>query len=214
MSVHVARAELVLARPAHEPLAELGLDPDPLQSIAAVYADLDDDLCERAEVIVDVLPLTAGETRRARRAMRRQARRDAESHDSQSLPRRRTSAAGRDPLGLDDLLHGSRPARRGLVETAERQPQLNAVRAKAIGHDQLLCVQVLLRAESQLTGRAKGHLTALLACFDQFAARNRWRAVGSDLPGLGFLGSDGPARRRRFDRRASTGRFRRTAPTS
>lgn len=205
MSVHVARAELVLARAAHEPLAELGLDPDPLQSLAAVYADLDDRLAERAEVIVDLLALTPGETRCARRQMRRRARRDAQRHDSPP-PRPRNRGAGRDPLGLDDLLHGPSRAR-GVVEAAERQPQLKAVRAKATGHDQLLGVQILLRAESQQKARAKGHLLALLACLDQFTGRNHWRVVGSDLPGLAFVGSDGPLRRRRFDRRVATGRF-------
>ena len=200
----------MLARAAHEPLAELGLDPDPLQALAAAYQDLDDDLDETAEVCVDVLPLTRGEERRARARLRRHARRDAHRHQpAPATPTLRSRSRGRDPLGLADLL--ARPAspggRRGAVESAERRALGEALRVKAIGHAPVLRVQVLLRVQSQVEGRAKGHLRAVLVGFDQFAARNHWRVVGSDVPGLRFLGSDGVLRRGRFDRRLASGRF-------
>jgi hypothetical protein len=203
-----ARAELVLARPAHEPLADIGLDPDPLQAVATAYQNLDDDLHETAEVVVDVLALTAREARRARARLRRQAHRNARRHE----PGRSVWAArsrGRDPLGLNDLLTrrtgaGARP---GAVESAERHALAQALRTKAIGHAPLLHVQVLLRVQSQSRDRARAHLRAMLAAFDVFAGPNHWRVVGHDLPGLWLLGSDGVLRRRRFDRRMASGRF-------
>jgi hypothetical protein len=81
------------------------------------------------------------------------------------------------------------------------------LRVKAAGHAPLLAVQLLIETRATDHATANVHLRALLSCFDQFAAGNHWRAVGLDLPGLGFTGSDGPLRRRGFDRRARTGRF-------
>ena len=204
--LHVARAELVLARPAHEPLAELALDPDPLQAFAAAYQCLDDTLQETAEVVVDVLPLSAWETRRARARLRRRARRDSRHHPA-APPRARSRQ--RDPLGLGDLL--ARPtdsrSRADAVESAERHALAQALRAKTVGHAPLLQTQVLLCVQSEDRGRARAHLRAILAAFDQFAARNHWRAVGHDLLGVWLLGSDGMLCRRRFDRRRASGRF-------
>ena len=70
----VMRAELRLARPSSEPLAHLGLDPDPLQSFARALAALHPER-ERGQVAVDLLPCTAGARRRMRRTLLRQARR-------------------------------------------------------------------------------------------------------------------------------------------
>ncbi|UTI63925.1 hypothetical protein NBH00_21600 [Paraconexibacter antarcticus] len=205
--VGVVRCELVLARAAHEPLGLLGLDPDPLQPLAAVVAGLQSGRGERAAVHVDVLAMTPGEARRWRtrtqRTVRRQQRRD---EPTPSSPGRSGGSAG--PLNLNDLF--ARPesaSRNDVVHAARRQNVIEGLRAKAAGHGQLLAVQVLLEVRSPDRGTARSHLRALLACFDQFAAQNHWRAVGVDLPGLGFTGSDGPLRRRRFDARLATGRF-------
>jgi len=67
-SIEVVRAELRLARPSSEPLANLPLSPDPLQSFARVIARLVHTHGERAEVAVDLLPATPATRRRLGRS--------------------------------------------------------------------------------------------------------------------------------------------------
>jgi hypothetical protein len=69
----VRRAELVLARPATEPLDHLKLDPDPLHAFARALSGLRDDLGESASVVVDVRPATAAQRRWLRHGLLRQA---------------------------------------------------------------------------------------------------------------------------------------------
>src|SRR5205085_11557652 len=75
--VHVARAELTLARESSEPLRRLTLKPDPLVSFARVLGGVRDDLGERAEVIVDLMPVTPSQRRRRLRAAVAKERRSA-----------------------------------------------------------------------------------------------------------------------------------------
>ena len=70
-SVQVVRAELRLARPSSEPLADVPLNPDPLQSFARVIARLDRSHGEQAQIAVDLLPTTPATRRRLRRRRRR-----------------------------------------------------------------------------------------------------------------------------------------------
>ncbi|WP_409494354.1 hypothetical protein [Amycolatopsis sp. cmx-11-12] len=62
--MHVARAELVLARPAHLSLKALPLRPDdPLQALANALGDVRPDLGETVDVCLDLIPLTPARTR-------------------------------------------------------------------------------------------------------------------------------------------------------
>src|SRR4051812_5874843 len=62
--LHVARAELVLARPAHLPLRALPIRPDdPLQTLANALSDVRVDLGESVQVCVDLIPLTPARIR-------------------------------------------------------------------------------------------------------------------------------------------------------
>lgn len=191
----VARAELVLARPSTEPLAQRGIDPDPLQSIAGVLAGLRADLDERAVVALDLLPVTPGKRGRLRRRMLRRARRRA--------------GGGEQPT-IGELL-GGEPAgrrRRDPADLVERRAETRALQGKLGNPQPLFEMQLLVVAESKAAGRAKARLQALLSCFDAFAGENHLRASGVNLAGLAFLGSDLPGRRRRFDRRLCSGLFR------
>ena len=69
-------------------------------------------------------------------------------------------------------------------------------------------VQVLLRVAAPGKGRAKAVLGNLEAAFATTADRNHLKVRGLPLMGTGFLGSDLPWRRGRFDRRFATGLFR------
>jgi hypothetical protein len=188
----VRRTELVLARPSVEPLARLAPQPDPLQPFAAAIGRLHS-RGEAASVCVDLLPASGFRGTRLRRRLRREARR---IHGE-----RRDWAA---------LLNGEerRRGRPDPDEQVERRGAVQAVDAKLRDCGELFEAQILLRSEAATQMRAKVAMAGLLAAFRPMADRNRLRASGLPIPGLAFLGSDAPLRRRSFDRRFSTGLFR------
>lgn len=192
----VMRAELRLARSSSEPLAHLGLDPDPLQSFARALAALDPQR-ERAQVAVDLLPCTAGARRRLRRSLLRQARRDhpAVPYTGGGL--------------LDVLTGGGRPAgRQPAADVVEQRAQREQIAAKVLQNEPLFHLQVLVRCHAPVKGMAAERLQALLGCLDAWAGANSFRVVGVRLAGVAFLGADLPGRRAWFDRRMDTGLFR------
>jgi hypothetical protein len=195
--IEVARAELVLARSSSEPLRAVGLDPDPLSGFAGSIDALDPAGGDRATVCVDLLPVTPGKRRRLRRRLLRLAR-----HDHQQGP----------PPGeaLADLLSGG--GRRGAAarpaELIERRVGRQALARKLGTAEPMFEMQVLVRVASPVPGRAKAQLAATLAAWDVFAGENHLRVCGLRIPGVAFLGSDLPGRRRWFDRRLDSGLFR------
>jgi len=197
----VARAELVLARPDTDPLGELGLKPDPLQAFALAFGRVRDDLGEDAAVAIDVMPASAREQRRLRSRLERRAERDA-----------RSRRPGNGPGVFDELfpeLQGGGGSRRAnAAQTVHQRSDVRHLWTK-LGEDQpLFRVQVLIRAESQIKGRAEAHVKALETCFRQFAGKNHWKVAGWRIPGIVFFGADSWWRRRYFDYRFRTGLFR------
>jgi hypothetical protein len=192
----VMRAELRLARPSSEPLAHLGLDPDPLQSFARALAALHPER-ECGQVAVDLLPCTAGARRRMRRTLLRQARRT-------------NTTASYTGGGMLDLLAGAgrQAGRQPAADVVEQRAQREQIAAKVLQNEPLFHMQVLVRCQAPVKGIAAERLQGLLGCFDGWAAANSFRVVGVRLAGLAFLGSDLPGRRARFDRRMDTGLFR------
>ncbi len=188
-AVHVARAELRLARPSTEPLAHLPLQPDPLQSFARVLAGLDYRRGERAEVAIDLLPRTAGTRRRLRRRMLRDARR---REDDPAAARQRERPRGR-----------RRPA-----EMVEQRVAREELAAKLVQAEPLFGLQVLVRCSAPERGTAVSCLHGLLACFDSMAGANSLRVVGVRVLGVAFLGSDLPGRRAWLDYRMRRGLFK------
>lgn len=191
--MHVARAELVLARPSVEPLRAAGVGPDPLAGFAGALDALRED--ETAEVCVDLSPITPARRRRIRARMLRTARRA--DHD-------------RPQTSITELLDGAdaRPGK-SVPELVERRAGQRALTNKLGSPEPLFEIQVLVRVSSPIRGRAVDQLQALVAAFDGFAGDNHFRVSGLRLlGGAGFLGADAPWRRRRFDRRARTGLFR------
>ncbi len=187
--VHVARAELRLARPSTEPLAHLPLQPDPLQSFARVLAGLDYRRGERAEIAIDLLPRTAGTRRRLRRRMLRDARR---REGDPTAARQRERPRGR-----------RRPA-----EMVEQRVAREELAAKLVQAEPLFGLQVLVRCSAPEKGTAVSCLHGLLACFDSMAGANSLRVVGVRVLGVAFLGSDLPGRRGWLDYRMRRGLFK------
>lgn len=186
------RTQLVLARSASEPLGQLGLDPDPLQSFAAALDGARVEHGDRIQVAVDLMPSGPGRRRRLQRRLLKQTRRDPQPRLSDVLMGRERSAGG------------------GLVEPGElveRRSELRGLDQK-FGHGELLlAVQILIRCRSRSRGQARLLMQGAMSCFDAFAGMNHLRARGLRLPG-GFLGTDLPGARKRFDRRLDDGLFR------
>jgi len=192
----VVRAELVLARASSEPLRAAGLDPDPLSGFALAIDALDPAGGDVATICVDLLPVTPGKRRRLRRRLLRRARHRAPSPS----PGNELT----DLLGEGDRRRGGAPP----AELVEQRVGRQAL-ARKLGTDEpLFEMQILVRVASPVAGRAKAQLAAILATFDAFAGENHLRVSGLRVPGVVFLGSDLPGRRRRFDRRLASGLFR------
>lgn len=192
--VRTVRAELVLARSSAEPLAERGLNPDPLQAVAAAMDGLRDDLDETASVVLDLRPVSPARRRRLRAQMLRTSRRATQVRPS-----------------IADMLQGEvDPRRLGRqpADLVERRAQTRALQGKLGTPKPLLEIQLLIRVQSVSAERAHGRLQALLSCFDAFVGENYLKVSGTRVLGLWFWGSNLPGRRHRFDRRLRTGLFR------
>jgi hypothetical protein len=187
------RTELVLAHPSVEPLARPDGNPDPLQAFAAAMAALRPDRGEEAIVCLDLLPATGRRRGRLRRRLGREARR---RHRERSK--------------WGELLGGERRGRDRAQpdELIERRLVGQALDAKLRDSGPLFEAQILLCCRAPERSRAKAAMRRLLSAFEPLADRNWLRASGLPVPGLAFLGSDLPLRRRRFDRRLATGYFR------
>ncbi len=196
---HVVRAELVLARPSSEPLALVGLVPDPHQLFANAFASVRRG--ESASVVLDLLPATGAQRRRLRRRLLHEA------HIAEH-------PAGAGILGwLRSAGGGDQQAQRAsLSEQIERRAEARQLSVKLLEHDPLFELQALIRVESESEERARGHVEALLSCFDAWSGQNWFRVAGFNLLGLRFWGADASAwSRRRFDRRFERGLFRPSA---
>jgi hypothetical protein len=196
---HVVRAELVLARPSSEPLALVGLAPDPHQLFANAFGNIRRG--ESASVVLDLLPATGAQRRRLRRRLLHEA------HIAEH-------PAGAGILGwLRGAGGGDQQAQRAsLSEQIERRAEARQLSVKLLEHDPLFELQVLIRVESESEERARGHVEALLSCFDAWSGQNWFRVAGFNLLGLRFWGADAVAwSRRRFDRRFKSGLFQPSA---
>jgi hypothetical protein len=207
--VHVARAELVLAADAARPLRAVPLRSDLLQSFAAAVLDVRPELGERAEVCVDLVPVTAARARRLRSARVRHAQAG------------RSAGAGGGLLrgGLElarelaaELRPGGRPGTSGQTSrdagtsSGTAREVRDAVGKFADPLVPLFEVQVLAVAVSRVPGRASAHLHQVLAAFDVMRGENWWRVAGFNL-GVAHVGADSRLFRRSFDRRLASGEF-------
>jgi hypothetical protein len=186
----VLRTELVLARPSSDPLRAVGIDPDPLAAFARAIGSIEPDGALTATACVDLLPVTPGQQRRTRRRVLRQAK-----------------SASRQHL-IDDLVARDSKGPAEPAELVQRRFDRHALSSKLGSAEPLFWIQVLLCVSAPTPGQAKQTMDALLAAFDVFAGDNHFRASGVRIPGVTFLGSDLPIRRRRFDRRLATSLFR------
>ncbi len=195
-SQYIERAELVLALPDAKPLASLGLNPDPLQSLAAAFASVRSEEGEQVEVCLDLIPVSERRLARRRRALLAAARRKGPSAYGESLTTGRAAGLG---AGLMDALtsdwNGNRPAR-----TTNRVPRQSDVRdsvGKFTPGGAVFAVQLLLRASARYPQAARARMNQLLAAVACTSGEN-------------YFKPHHPKTRRaiaRFDHRMATGEF-------
>ncbi|MFC9608003.1 ATP/GTP-binding protein [Streptomyces niveus] len=191
---YIERVELLLALPDRNPLASLALDPDPLQQLATALAWVSTETGERADVVIDVIPVSERKLARRRRWLLSQAGR-------------------RDPSAAGEQLDGSVTATltRQLTyawngvktdsSSRERTPRIADLR-ESIGKfvpeaGAVFAVQLLLRTEAAHPQSALNHMQQLITVFASTSGKN-------------YLKPHRPRTRRAiasFDRRFATGDF-------
>jgi hypothetical protein len=193
--LHVARAELVLARPSYLPLRALSIHPDdPLQTLANALGDVRVDLGEAVQVCLDLIPLTPA---RIRHLARRAA---SHSRGNDVRPFGVVADVAAELLG--EFLPIARTPAGARSRNATPSPQ--RVANKFATDEPSFAIQVLIRCVSEIPGRAQAHLRSVIGAFDIFRGENYWRVRGPRVLGWHF-GADTVLVRRRFDRRFRTG---------
>jgi hypothetical protein len=197
--VHVARAELRLAHSDVRPLRHVPLRPDPLTPFAAAVRDLRRDLDEQVDVCLDLLPVLPRDV--AARTRKLVAQAGGTGGFAASSPAWWRELGG-SPLEMGRSA-GGKQRRSGEGDVKVRR----AAERFGAGEQPVFAVQLLIRTQSTVPGRAKTHLARALAAFDQWSEQNHWRVAGVNLGGAGHLGADLPLLRAWFDHRIATGRF-------
>jgi uncharacterized protein (DUF2267 family) len=214
---YVCRGELRLARDSVEPLADLGLDPDPLGVYARVFALARDELQEDIRVAVDMVPASPSQRRRLRGRLAKQA-----SASDLDGPRRRGSRGARAAAAVSGFVaQMAQEANIGPpVRAASAAPlskidplalvrhrsEMREINRKLYEPDAMFELQVLVRTQSLSKGRSKALYQAVLGAFEIFAGDNEFRTSGLRLF-MRFGGSDMWWRRWWFDYRLRTGHF-------
>lgn len=208
---YVARAELVLARPDHRRLAAANLTPDPLQMMAAACAHIDSGQGERADLIVDLVPVSSRKVARwRRRLMRHAARRGPSAYGEQftagSSGSRAGSGFGRVLAGLNGGV--KYPAAREASPQRARQTDLADGVGKFLpdADAQVFAIQILVRVEACRPARARTLLHQVMAVMDAWRGENWWRPVGPRRTAWSPY-SNVWWYRKSFDRRYRTGEF-------
>ncbi|MFE7035448.1 ATP/GTP-binding protein [Streptomyces sp. NPDC057621] len=213
---HVARAELALALPDYLSLREVPLKPDPLEALAAAVADVREDLGERADIVLDPVPISPSKVSRRRSRLLAQARRNPSSMPAiPGLPRQATGGlnfGGLASLGKEIAAEmrgqqgrgGQRPVQR------QRMPSVSDVKAAmgkfGPGADPVFALQLLIRTSSSDPTRPRMLLEQIMATLEGWAGDNHLRPVGLNLL-VTRLRADSRLYRRSFDRRFATGEF-------
>ncbi|MEU8883904.1 hypothetical protein [Streptomyces hydrogenans] len=210
---YVARAELVLARADHRRLAAASLTPDPLQMMAAACAHVDSDRGERADLVVDLVPVSGRRVVRwRRRLMRRAARRGPSAYGEQITAASGGSGGGGSwfgqvAAGLTGGAGGGKPSVPRRASSLRQTDLADGVGKFLPSADmQVFAVQVLIRVEARHPARARTLLHQVMAVMDAWRGENWWRPVGPRRTRWSPYSSVW-WRRASFDRRYRTGEF-------
>ncbi|WP_407699128.1 type IV secretory system conjugative DNA transfer family protein [Streptomyces alkaliterrae] len=200
--LYTARAELVLALPAHRPLAGAVVKPDPLQLVAAAMAQVDSARGESAEVVIDLVPISGDEVAARRRRLVRRGQRRGRAAYGEALGPGGGSAWEAVSQGLSGGSAGRGSA--GRRPPAQRADLAEAVGKFVPGAKTVFGVQVLVRTVATHPARARARLHQVVAALEVGRGENRWRPVGPRR-GVWRPYSNVWWRRWSFDRRFASG---------
>ncbi|WP_331757095.1 ATP/GTP-binding protein (plasmid) [Streptomyces sp. NBC_01544] len=193
---YVQRVELTLALPDQKPLASLGLNPDPLQQLAAAMASVRTEDDERADVVLDLVPVRERRLTRRRRRLLAQSKRRGPSAYGERL----TGGLGGGGV-WESVLAGWSGGKTAGGGRGERLPRMTDLRDGVGKFDPaagaVFAVQLLLRTEAGHPQIALARMNQLIAAFSATTGENylkprrprtRWRIAS-------------------FERRFATGEF-------
>ncbi|MBT2439988.1 ATP/GTP-binding protein [Streptomyces sp. ISL-36] len=192
---YVQRAELTVAMGDQKPLASLGLNPDPLQQLAAAMASVRTEAGERADVVLDVVPVRERHLARRRRRLLAQSKRRGPSAYGERL------TGGLGGGGVWGSVTAAWSGGKTASGRGERLPRMTDLR-DGVGKFEpsagaVFAVQLLLRTEAAHPQAALARMNQLLAAFAATSGEN-------------YLKPRRPRTRCRiahFDRRFATGEF-------
>ncbi|MCX4826186.1 ATP/GTP-binding protein [Streptomyces sp. NBC_01142] len=177
---YVQRVELAMALADQKPLASLGLNPDPLQQLAAAMASVRTKDGERADVVIDLVPIRERRLARRRRQLLLQSGRRGPSAYGERL----TGGLGGGGAWESVLAAWSG----GKTAVGERLPRMTDLRDGIGKFDPaagaVFAVQLLLRTEAPHPQIALARMNQLLAAFSATSGENylkprrprtRWR---------------------------------------
>ncbi|WP_405395647.1 ATP/GTP-binding protein [Streptomyces microflavus] len=172
---YVQRAELTLALGDHKPLAALGLNPDPLQQLAAAMASVRAEEGERADVVLDLVPVRERRLARRRRQLLARSRRRGPSAYGERLT---TGGGGDDAWGaVGAAWTGGKSAGTG---RGQRIPRMTDLRDGVGKFDPaagaVFAVQLLLRTEARHPQAALARMNQLIAAFATTSGENYLKA--------------------------------------
>lgn len=181
-SRYVQRVELTLALGDQKPLASLGLSPDPLQQLAAAMASVRTEAGERADVVLDLVPVRERRLARRRRRLLAQSKRRGPSAYGERL----TGGPGGGGAWQSVLAAWSGGKTSG--GSGDRLPRMTDLRDGVGKFDPaagaVFAVQLLLRTEAPHPQIALARMNQLLAAFSATSGENylkprrprtRWR---------------------------------------
>ncbi|MFE5108358.1 ATP/GTP-binding protein [Streptomyces sp. NPDC056663] len=168
---YVQRVELALALPDQKPLASLGLNPDPLQQLAAAIASVRTEDGERADVVLDLVPVRERRLARRRRRLLAQSKRRGPSAYGERL----TGGLGGGGVWASVFAgwSGGKTAGGG---RGERLPRMTDLRDGVGKFDPaagaVFAVQLLLRTEAGHPQIALARMNQLIAVFSATSGEN------------------------------------------
>ncbi|MEU9072072.1 hypothetical protein AB0D60_34955 [Streptomyces sp. NPDC048306] len=208
---YVARAEMVLARADYRRLTPAVMDPDPLQVLADACAQVDAEAGERAELVLDVVPVAGWRVAAWRRRLMRRAERRGPSAYGEQIG---GGSGGRGAGLLSALAEGLNGGK--AWSGASGSVRGRAVRQKDLADGvgkflpsadtAVFAVQLLVRVSATHPARAQARLHQVMAVMDAWSGENWWRPVGPRRTGWRPYSSVW-WRRASFDRRYATGEF-------
>ncbi|MGW7068812.1 ATP/GTP-binding protein [Streptomyces sp. NPDC054855] len=201
--MYVARAELVLARADHRALGSPVLNPDPLEQLAAAFAEVRTQDGEEADLVVDLLSVADGRVaRRRRRLIARATRRGPSAFGEQLEGGRRSGSSA----GIWEVLNGTTSKSSPGRARVPRQTDLAEGVGKFVPGAEVFALQVLVRCTARHPARARARLHQVMAALQALRGENRFVPVGPRV-GMWRPYSNALWLRNRFDLRFTRGDF-------